>query len=75
MGTGTGGEDVRLACGTVSPAPLRRAAITPTAICHDALLDMRWTRARLLFKANLLRFRAFSSGDGHVLGRLPTCED
>ena len=46
-------------CGRPPPHALRRAAVTPTAICLDAPELMQpENQPRLLFKANLLRFHA-----------------
>jgi hypothetical protein len=62
--------------GTVSPArPASRCGNSHRTLQRHAMGYALDQRRRLLFKANLLRFRAFSRGDGHVLGRLHTCED
>ena len=55
---------------------LRRAAVTPTRNMRRRAVGYALDQRRcLLFKANLLRFRVFSNGEGHVLARLPICED
>jgi hypothetical protein len=62
LGAGAGGKDVRLACGRPPPAtPCAALRQLPPQSATTPERSAAESRQRLLFPANLLRFRAFRS--------------
>jgi hypothetical protein len=71
----TGGKDVRLASGTVSPAtPCIAAAATPTATCDKALGYALNQRLACFLRPIFCAFAPCPTYDGNVAD-LPICED